>query len=485
MTYSTSSHTSPKLFFEKGTICIRDARLLRIPNTKYDDKNHVLRSYALHYQDIIEYLEKSDLDFIDNVQNFIPSRILQTRDLELRDYQKQAISNWEKASMRGCVVLPTGAGKTAIGIKAIQKANSSALIIVPTIDLMEQWAQNISKYLCVDDGSDNGNGGDKRDGSSCRPQEITVGRLGGGEEDIHAVTITTYDSAYLKASDIGDKFKLIIFDEVHHLPAQGYRSIAEQFISPYRLGLTATIHREDQLHKLIPYLVGGVVFEVDAQELSAHKYLAEYTVKRIQVELTPNEQKEYEANHSKFLSSLKQLGFHGGPSLYNLKRLIMMSNRNKVARHAILARNKANEIALNSKTKIDRLQDILDENKYTKTIIFTQNNKMVYELSDRFLIPFITYKTSRDERRDVLDGFKSNRYNAVVTSRVLDEGVDVPDVELGIIISGTGSKREMIQRLGRLLRPKQDSKKARLVELVSRNTHETRTSTKRMSALRG
>ena len=110
---------------------------------------------------------------------------------------------------------------------------------------------------------------------------------------------------------------------------------------------------------------------------------------------------------------------------------------------------------------------------------------MVYELSDRFLIPFITYKTSRDERRDVLDGFKSSRYNAVVTSRVLDEGVDVPDVELGIIISGTGSKRETIQRLGRLLRPKQDSKKARLVELVSKHTHETRTSTKRMSALRG
>ena len=109
---------------------------------------------------------------------------------------------------------------------------------------------------------------------------------------------------------------------------------------------------------------------------------------------------------------------------------------------------------------------------------------MVYQISDRFLIPFITYKTGRDERQDVLAGFKSERYNAIVTSKVLDEGVDVPDVELGVIISGTGSKREIIQRLGRLLRPKQDDRRARLVELVSSHTHETRTSAKRMSALK-
>ena len=162
----------------------------------------------------------------------------------------------------------------------------------------------------------------------------------------------------------------------------------------------------------------------------------------------------------------------------------MMSNRNKIARDAILARNKANEIALNSKAKVDELEKILQQNKQTKTIIFTQNNKMVYALSNRFLIPFITYKTIKDERRDVLDGFKSGRYNTVVTSRVLDEGVDVPDAELGIIVSGTGSGRELIQRLGRLLRPKQDGRKAKLIEIVSKHTRETNTSAKRITALR-
>jgi len=464
---SNYSSTTPKLFFDKGTIRIEDSKLVSIPGTKFDDRSKALRSYGLNYSEIIEYLKKSDLDFVDNVPNFIPSPIFQIKDLELRDYQKQAIHNWEKSSMRGCVILPTGAGKTAIGIKAIQKVNESTLIVVPTIDLMEQWANNISKYITT---------------NNQNSQEISVGKLGGGEDNLQAITVTTYDSAYLRASTIGNQFKLIIFDEVHHLPAPGYRSIAEQFISPYRLGLTATIEREDELQKLIPYLTGGVVFRLGSQELSAQKYLAEYSIDRIQVNLTMEEQKEYEINHTKFLTNLRQLGFKV-PSMYNLKRLIMMSNKNKIAREAILAKNKANEIALNSQSKIDELQKILQQNKNTKTIIFTQNNKMVYNLSNQFLIPHITYKTIKEERRDVLEGFKSGKYNVVVTSRVLDEGVDVPDAELGIIMSGTGSGRELIQRLGRILRPKEDGRKARLVELVSKHTRETNTSAKRITAL--
>lgn len=466
------TNTSPRLFFDKGTICIEGSELVRIPNTKYDGRNKVLRSYGLHYQEIIEYLEKSDLDFIDQVPRFLPSPVLQMRNLELRDYQKQAIENWAKSSMRGCVILPTGAGKTAVGIRAIEKANASTLVIVPTIDLMEQWKSNISKYLF---------GGGSN--SSTDSKNIQVGKLGGGEEELQAVTVSTYDSAYLRAPAIGNQFELVIFDEVHHLPAPGYRSIAEQFVAPYRLGLTATIEREDGLHGMIPYLTGGVVFRLGPQELSAQRHLAEYTIDRRQVSLTTEEQQEYEDNYSKFLANLKKLGFKT-PSMHNLKRLIMMSNRNKIARDALLARNKANEIALNSRSKVGELQKILQEHKRVKTIIFTQNNKMVYHLSDRFLIPFITYKTAKDERHNVLDGFKSGRYSVIATSKVLDEGVDVPDAELGIILSGTGSGRELVQRLGRLLRPKEDGRKAKLIEIVSRQTREMNTSARRITALR-
>lgn len=477
MTQSRNNNNTsniPRLFFDKGTICIKNSKLIRIPRTKFDENdNETLRAFGLDYNEISEYMKTSELDFVDQVANYLPSPVFEINNLlELRDYQKNAIDKWEASSMCGCVVLPTGAGKTAVGIKAIEKVNAATLVVVPTIDLMDQWADNLSKYFTKN----------KKENDQKYTQQH-VGYLGGGREDIRAITIATYDSAYLRAPYIGNQFKLVIFDEVHHLPAPGYRSIAEQMIAPYRLGLTATIEREDGLHEQIPRLVGGIVFQMGPSELSESKHLAKFKIERRQVNLTPEEQKDYAENYSLFTSSLAKLGLKV-PSMHNLRRLIMMSNKNKIAREGLLARNKANEIALNSKSKIVELEKILEENYGAKTIIFTQNNKMVYGISDKFLIPLITYKTTKDERHNVLDGFRTGRYNAVVTSRVLDEGIDVPDAELGIIMSGTGSGRELIQRLGRLLRPKQDGKKARLIEIVSRQTQETNTSAKRITSLR-
>ena len=105
-------------------------------------------------------------------------------------------------------------------------------------------------------------------------------------------------------------------------------------------------------------------------------------------------------------------------------------------------------------------------------------------ISNKFLIPFITHKSSKQEREDALNGFRDGRYLVLVTSKVLDEGVDVPDAELGIIVSGTGSKREFIQRLGRLLRIKPNSKNAKLIEIISSGTSEMNTSVRRKQALK-
>ena len=180
-----------------------------------------------------------------------------------------------KAVKRGSVVLPTGAGKTVIGVKAIEMVNSASIVIVPTIDLMDQWTSVLSKYFPY----------------------IRIGNLGGGSDDIQAITVTTYDSAYLRATSLGNKFSLIIFDELHHLAAPGYRSIAERFVSPFRLGLTATIERDDNLDKDFPRLVGGgIVFRVHARDLARDKHLASYEIERRQVEMLPEEIQEYKKN---------------------------------------------------------------------------------------------------------------------------------------------------------------------------------------------
>ncbi len=509
----------PRLVFDHGTIRIENARMLEIPDARYDERSGTLRAYGMSYPGVLRYLEESEIAHDDDVRQYEAMPALYAA-MQLRDYQQDAVDSWQRAGMRGCVVLPTGSGKTAVGMHAICRAAVPALVLVPTIDLLHQWTEFLRGNLRVmgyeRDRADGGGGdgdanvdassgdGDANvdassgDGgaSSGDGGVVAVGRLGGGYDDIRAVTVSTYDSAYARAAELGNRFGLLVFDEVHHLPAPGYRLVAEQCIAPFRLGLTATLEREDGLHSEIPRLAGGVVYTRGSGELAAKRHLAKYDVQRIRVRLTDAEQAEYAGCRSKFLAGLRGLGMRT-ESMYNLKRLILMSNRSKGARGALLARNRANEIAFNASEKTAELGRILAENcgrapargrgapgARRKTIIFTQNNKMAHSISDRFLIPIITHKTAKAERRDVLDGFRDGRYVAVVTSRVLDEGVDVPDAELGVIVSGTGSGREMVQRLGRLLRPKRDGARARLIEIVSEETREVGSSARRTAALR-
>lgn len=453
-------NTKVILYYDKGSIVI--SGINQIPYSVIDPRTNQLRALALHYQDIITYLQNSGIQYEDNVMELIPIQILRIENinLSLRPYQKKAIENWITAGKKGCMILPTGSGKTIIAIKLIEIINSSTLIVVPTLDLMEQWTKFLSKYF----------------------QKIEIGNIGGGIFNITGVTVSTYDSAYIRSSFIGNKFAFVIFDELHHLAAPGYRTIAEQFPSPYRLGLTATYEREDSLHLDFPRLVGGIVYQSSVNELARDKHLASFTVEKRYVKLLPEEEIEYQKNYNQYLSYLHELGIRY--SQIGLQKLIMISGKNQYARNALLARNKALDIALNSQSKIEELRKILSENPDRKTIIFTQHNKLVYLISYKFLIPFITHKSSKQEREDALNGFRDGRYRALVTSKVLDEGVDVPDAELGIIVSGTGSKREFIQRLGRLLRIKPNSKNAKLVEIVSSGTSEINTSVRRKQALK-
>jgi len=453
-------NTKVILYYDKGSIVI--SGINQIPYSVIDPRTNQLRALALHYQDIITYLQNSGIQYEDNVMELIPIQTLRIENinLSLRPYQKKAIENWITAGKKGCMILPTGSGKTIISIKLIEIINSSTLIVVPTLDLMEQWTKFLSKYF----------------------QKIEIGNIGGGIFNITGITVSTYDSAYIRSSFIGNKFAFVIFDELHHLAAPGYRTIAEQFTSPYRLGLTATYEREDSLHLDFPRLVGGIVYQSSVNELARDKHLASFTVEKRYVKLLPEEEIEYQKNYNQYLSYLHELGIRY--SQIGLQKLIMISGKNQYARNALLARNKALDIALNSQSKIEELRKILSENPDKKTIIFTQHNKLVYLISNKFLIPFITHKSSKQEREDALNGFRDGRYRALVTSKVLDEGVDVPDAELGIIVSGTGSKREFIQRLGRLLRIKPNSKNAKLIEIVSSGTSEINTSVRRKQALK-
>jgi superfamily II DNA or RNA helicase len=343
-------------------------------------------------------------------------------------------------------------------MKAISLLNTPTIVIAPTLDLVDQWRSRLKKEFKTD-----------------------IGVLGGGERDIRALTVSTYDSAYIHADKLGNRFGLIIFDEVHHLPAAGYRNIAEMFASPFRMGLTATYEREDGLHTELNRLVGGKVFESRVKDLTG-THLSPFRLEKIVVEMTEEEQEEYAKNQKVFSDYLARINLTiRSPA--DFQKLVMRSGRDPGARRALLARNKARDIAYNSVSKMGKLSEILKRHDDGKIFIFTEHNKLVHRISSQFLIPSITYRTAIKERSEILDRFRSGIYRAVVTSRVLDEGIDVPDADVGIILSGTGSERAFIQRLGRILR-KKEGKEAVLYEIISAETSEVRTARKRRRPLK-
>ena len=439
-----------RLWFDKGTILLRGE--VGTPYGKWDPRVDCYRIKAMYYWDVLAYLKESKLAFQDDVPNLPPVEQLNST-VELRSYQKEALDSWRHANMRGILILPTAAGKTYVALKAISLLKTQTFIVVPTLDLIDQWRKRVADNLNTE-----------------------AGAVGGGENTVKMITVSTYDSAYLQAETLGNKFMLIVFDEVHHLASPSYMQIAEMYIAPYRMGLTATYERSDERHSLLPRLIGDPVYTVDVEEL-AGEHLSPYTYEKILVELTQEEQRAYDNDMTTFRFYLREKGITLR-SPEDFQKFIMATGRDHRAREALLARNRALKIALNSDAKLHLLARQLEANRNEKTLIFTLHNDLVYTISRKFLVPAITYQTPKEERKEILENFRKGEYRTIVTSQVLDEGVDVPDASAGYILSGTGSTREYIQRLGRLLR-KVEGKRAKLVEIVSKETVEVGISRRR------
>jgi superfamily II DNA or RNA helicase len=435
--------------YEKGTLVATSN--FKLPHTVWDARTGVYRCLPLFYKDLIAYLTLSGLDYDDAALDLLPMPQL-ADTVKLRDYQTVALKRW-LGTRNGILVLPTGSGKTVIGIKAITALNVPTLVVVPTLELVKQWQRELEKAL-----------------------KIEIGTYSGEAHNLQPITVATYDTAYLRAEELGNKFLFLIFDEVHHLPSPGYKTIAEMFVAPYRLGLTATYEREDGLHNELERLVGGKIYEIGVEKLTG-KHLADYTTRKIVTDLTDDERVEYERYYAIFTAFLKQKHVVLRTPK-DFQRFVMRTGRDPKAREALLARNRARRIALNSRSKLQALSEILDKHFGERTIIFTEHNSLVYAISKAFLIPAITHTTQKEERAEILDKFRTGNYNAIVTSKVLEEGIDVPEASVGVILSGSGSKREYKQRLGRILR-KREGKLAVLYEIVSKGTSEVGISRRR------
>ena len=416
----------------------------------YDAKFKNFKAFPMYFSEILHFLMARynvnvEFTYGENLSFEIKTKYA------LRPYQEDALSKWIDNDFKGIICLPTGTGKTFLGLEAIH-TKSRTLIIVPTINLLYQWRSAIVEHIGV-------------------PKE-NIGIWGGGKQELGEITITTYDSAHIYVKRFQNAFDLLIFDEVHHLPAPTYRVIAEGTIATKKLGLSATPERSDELHHDLEFLVGKVVFRLEHKELVENGYVSPFELKTITIELSEDEQRRYNDLDKTYKDYVKKY------KVFDFEKLVMRSGRDKRARNALLARQEARKISFGSGRKLDVLEELLIQHQHDRVIIFCEFNEIVHEIAKRFLVPEITHKTKFEERKVFLKSFKNGQYSKLVTGRVLDEGWDV-DANIGIIISGSGSKRQFIQRLGRILRPSDTHSKAILYELVTKETLEVSTASRR------
>ncbi len=443
-----------RLRFDRGTLLLEgfDASELP-PGTIYDPRVQLPRAQADRYHDVVLDLHRRKVPFIDEARAYEELPRTFTADRAPRDYQREAVETWWASGRRGVVVLPTGAGKSFVAELCIARAGRSALVVAPTIDLVGQWYDQLLRAF----------GG-------------PIGVMGGGKHQLERITVSTYDSAWMHVDRWGARFGMLVFDEVHHLPSTSYAQAATQSIAPFRLGLTATFERPDGLHERVHDLIGPVVYRRAIPEL-AGEFLAPYRTEVLEVHLSEEDRAAYDEATATWRGFVAEQGISlGGQSGW--QNFLRACARSGAGREAMRAWRRSRTLVQGSTAKLRLLAELLRRHHDGRVLVFTNDNATVYAISRQLLLPALTHRTELSERRALLAAFASGELPVLVTSRVLNEGVDVPAADVAIVLSGTATVREHVQRLGRILRPR-EGKQAVLYEIVAKETAEESTSKRR------
>jgi superfamily II DNA or RNA helicase len=451
-----------RLVFDRGTIVLLDphsparpAEHADLPGALWDSRIACLRCPARFHQDLVAELRRRNVRFTDEVADSQPLRPGGLPAIELRPYQEAALLAWELAGRRGTAVLPTGSGKTRLAIAAIARANLPALCLVPTRVLLDQWARALEELLGT-----------------------PPGRLGDGERQVAPITVATFESAWRHMHRLGNRFALLVVDEVHHFGCGLRDEALDMCTARYRLGLTATLPHGQAAQKLVE-LVGPTVYELRIDELVG-EFLAPFDTIVLHLELTREERDEYEALMSGFRQVIGCFRrFHPGATWADF---VKVAGRTDEGRRAIAAWHRSRSITAFPAAKRAMVGTLLARHREARTILFTADNPTAYAISREHLIMPLTCDIGRPERERALRLFQEGRLRALVSAQVLNEGLDVPDADVGIVVAGSRGEREHVQRVGRVLRPR-PGKHALVYELVVRATSEVGQARRRRDAL--
>lgn len=440
---------SVPVWFDRGTLCAPLHLPRNLQTAAYwtdDPRNGCLRCSAIHYRELFERIQGLN----DEVAAWMPVTIANARIKQLRDYQIQARDVW-LAQKRGILVMPTGSGKTEVAMSIIEQLQCSTLVVCPLRALMYQWKERLEKSL-----------------------QCKIGIIGDTHKHIRPITVTTYQSAWIHMGELGNQFKCLVFDECHHLPGPSRSEAARLSAAPYRLGLTATPPKDARWSE-IQSLIGALACEIGAEQIPK-EFLAEHTIRKIEVELTSEERDEYLRLGKVIQSYVMDMKQTDPDFVWNDAQT--KDSASLRARQALRAHRRRIAIEERAEEKMDVLEYILCEHPEAQAIIFTGSNQMGYELSQRFLIPCLLEHCDSKERKVILDGFREQRYRAIISNQVLDEGVDLVSAKIAIILGGKSTTQQAEQRLGRIKR-KCGDQFAYLYEVICKETKEVNRSRQR------
>lgn len=445
---------SIRLTFDRGTLRLDgEVSALRVA-LRFDERTGFYRAPAYKYATLIQAARERGLAVDDQLWSGFRAVEQAPALPSLRPYQEQALAAFHRFGRRGIIALPTGSGKTRVACAALAHARVSALVLVPTRVLLDQWVATLRSQF-----------GDP------------IGVVGDGMRRIARTTVMTFESGYRCLDRFGDAFGMVIVDEAHHFGGGVRAEALEMCVAPIRLGLTATPPTPGTPGaERLGDLIGPVVFELEIADL-AGKDLAPLEIVRIPVTLNAEERKAYNTDMARFLALRREV-LRTNPDadwLSVVRAIASMPGGSEV----LSAMHRASELAAFPRAKRVAVRELLARHRADRTLLFTATADAAYAISADVLVPVITADVSRKERETILEDFRERRVRAICSARVLNEGVDVPEANVAIIVAGALGAREHVQRIGRILRPS-EGKRALAYELVTlASTDEARTRARR------